>query len=142
MNTHKGFTLVEVMLVMVIAGVLLTTTAQSLFQSQQSISLDAMTARFVVEVREQQMRAISGDTAPLGSYIDYSVRLEADRYILFPGSVYDEGNPINTVVTLEAPLVFANSTLPSSTMTFTRGRGEISAFSQGQNSFDIQNPQT
>lgn len=130
------------MVVMTVAGALLAITAGSLFRSQGRLNLGAGTSRLISESREQQMRAMAGDTAPLDSYIDYSVRFEEDRYIVFPGSVYDAGNPINTVVTLEAPLIFTNVTLPSSIITFSRLSGEVSGLVPGQDSLVFANSQT
>lgn len=131
MRHIRGFTLVEVIVVGMIISTMFVLATQSLFSGSRSASLDQQSAGLIRDVREQQIRAMQGSVVTPGSVVDYSIRFEQDRYILYPGVVYDNGNIQNQVVMLDPTMQFSVIGVPDQTITFARGSGEVRGFSSG-----------
>ncbi|MEK7533297.1 MAG: type II secretion system protein [Patescibacteria group bacterium] len=131
MKQKRGFTLVELVVVVMIISTMFVLTTQSLFSGSRSASLDQLSTGLIRDVREQQIRAMQGSVVTLGSVVDYSIRFEQDRYILYPGMVYDSGNVQNQVVLLGPTMQFSVIGVPDQTITFARGSGEVRGFSSG-----------
>ncbi len=139
---ERGFTLIEMIVVMGVVGILVSIVSTSLFGAIASTSRGVTAREVINDLRQQQLRAMMGGTDSGGSYVDFSVRFETGRYTLFPGQVFAEGNPDNVVVNLETPLMFSAITLPDSTLTFARGSGEVRSFVPGQNTLSLRHAQT
>jgi prepilin-type N-terminal cleavage/methylation domain-containing protein len=137
-----GFTLVEMLIVMLIAGVLLLTVGLTLFGSQQRASLESVASQMVSDIKAQQSLAMAGVTSQNGSLVDYSIRFDAHAYTWFPGLVYDANNAENTVIPLDAIISLSSITFPSSVLSFSRLSGDVVNFTNGNNSFKIVNTQT
>src|SRR3989344_947940 len=133
----NGFTLVEVLVVGFFVMVLYTLTTQSLFRGQRSTSLTEVSGQLVRDVRESQIRAMQGKTSSGGGLVDHSIRFEADRYILYPGLVYESGNPENQIVTLPPTMQFASINIPDQTATFGRGSGDVRNHVSGSDTITI-----
>lgn len=125
-----GFTLVEVVIVMGIMSVMYMLSTQSLFRGIRSATLNEITNQLDRDLRELQIRAMQGQTAQ-GAIVDYSIRFESDRYILYPGSVYVDGNAQNQIIMLDPSMQFTSIGVPNQTITFGRGSGDIRNFVSG-----------
>ena len=77
-----------------------------------------------------------------GVYTDYSIRFESDRYILYPGSVYDAGNTANIIVPLEPTVEFSSIGFAGSSVTFARLSGDIRNFIQANSTITLRDTQT
>lgn len=143
-NTFGSFgaSLIELLVVMAIVGIFARLVTLDLFRSQQRSSLTVARDSIVRDIRSQQLRAMSGDMTTAGVYVDYSIRFETNKYILFPGSVYSSDNPDNTVVPLDAILQFSSILFPTSIITFARLSGDIRSYAPGQDSVTLTNVQT
>lgn len=127
-----GFTLVEVLVVGFFITVLYMITVGSLFRGQRSTTLSEVSRQLIQDLRDAQFQAMVGKTASSGALLDQSVRFETDRYILYPGLVYDSGNSENRAVILPATMQFTDITITGNSMTFSRGSGDIRSFIAGQ----------
>lgn len=139
---NKGFTFVEVVIVMGLIGILIAILSTTLFRSQQSASLDTAAQLLVSDIKKQQIFAMSGDTASPGVFIDYSIRFDPHQYTLYPGSVYVASNTLNIVVPVEEPLHIVSATVSAQVVTFARLSGDVRNFSSADGTIVIQNDQT
>lgn len=141
-SLSSGASIIELLLVMAIIGIFARLITLNLFRGQQRTSLTVARDMFISDARRTQLQAMQGETESPGSYLDYSIRFEQDRYIIFPGTVYDAGNAANQVVALDPMLRFTAIELPFSTVTFSRLSGDIRNFDAAQNSVTLSNTQT
>ena len=124
----RGFTLVEVLVVGIILASLFLLATQSLFGGYRSATLAETANQLVRDLRETQIRVMQG------SLLDRSIRFEADRYIIYPGVVYDSGNSENQLIVLPPTMQFTSIGIPDSALTFARASGDIRAFVPGADS--------
>lgn len=132
-----GFTLVEVLVVGFFIAVLYTIATASLFRGQRSTNVSEVSRLLVQDLRDAQMQAMTGKTSSTGALLDRSVRFEADRYILYPGLVYDSGNSENRVEMLPATMQFTAISVTGDTVTFARGSGDVRSFVLGEDSVEL-----
>lgn len=140
--SSSGATLIEVLLVMAIVGMFVRLITLNVFRGQQRVSLTVARDTLLSDMRKQQLRAMLGQTPQSGSLLDYSIRFEGDRYILYAGTVYDAQNPENEVVILDPILTFEPIELPNATLTFARASGEVRSFDPLLHYVTIRNTQT
>lgn len=141
-RNHHGYTLIEILLVVTVIGILISVGRQTIQSNLPHVTLDTVSQRVISDVKHQQLSAITGETPQSGTRLDYSVRFEEHRYILYPGLVYVENNPENTIVTLDNGYIFTDSTIPSSELSFSRLSGDIRNYVAGQNSVKLVFTQT
>ncbi len=142
-RTHsEGASLIEVILVMVLMAMLIGIAATNIFTGQQHASFSTSRDGVIRDLREQQYKAMAGEVQTAGVYTDYSVRFESDRYILFPGSVYADGNPANIVILLEPTVEFSSIGFSTSSVTFARLSGDIRNFVQENSTITLRDTQT
>ena len=137
-----GASMIELLLVMAIIGIFVRLVTLDLFGSQQHTSLTAARDAFVRDIRLVQSMAMNGSTATPATLVDYSVRFEPTRYIYFPGSIYVNGDPHNTVVPLDSILQITNVTVSGSQITFARLSGDVRSYVSGKDSVTLTNTQT
>ena len=139
---QKGFTLPELLLVLGIIGILLTFAVINLVDADQKSSLSAKLAVLETDMRNQQMKAIAGETGAAGSNADHGIYFESNRYTLFRGSSYSAGNTTNFVVDLGSNLGFDSITFPSSQIIFTGISGELSSYNAAADTIRIRSIHT
>jgi len=136
-NEH-GFTILEIMFVTVFFLLLLAFGVFNAFQSQRKTSLRTSIDQLVSDLREQQIKAMVGDTEGRGINDSYGVFFSNNTYVLFHGTTYVSNNPSNFTVTLDPSLQFLNNTFPFSVAVFSKGSGEVNG---GGNSVQLKNTQ-
>src|SRR5579862_4938386 len=82
----KGFTAIEIILVMSIVAILLGLVTVNLFKFQHKSQLSATVASFLADYKEQQIKAMVGDTSGTATPAAYGVHFETTSYTLFRGS--------------------------------------------------------
>ena len=140
-KTHLsyGFTMLELMLTMSILAILFGLTVVSLTNIIPKANTRAAAEVLVADLREQQMKAMSGYEAITGGASNYGIFFETNRYTLFTGNSYVMGNQENFVVNLQNGLVFDTTNLPLSTIVFTKGSGDPTNYSATYHSIQIRN---
>ena len=138
----EGASLIEVLLVMVLMAMLVGVAATNIFTGQQHASFSTSRDGVIRDLREQQYKAMAGEVPSSGVYTDYSIRFESNRYILYPGSVYVDGNSANTVVQLEPTVEFSFIGFSGGSVTFARLSGDIRAFIQANSTVTLRDTQT
>ena len=99
---RKGFTLVEVIIVMSIMAALIGLITINLANSQQRASLTSLTQTFVSDLSGQQIKAMIGDSEGRSSSDSYGVHIDTNQYVLFHGVSYSSGDASNFKVILPA----------------------------------------
>ncbi|MCA9372627.1 prepilin-type N-terminal cleavage/methylation domain-containing protein [Candidatus Woesebacteria bacterium] len=139
--THRrsGFTLLELMLTLAILGVLFALTVVNLTNIIPTASTRSAGEVLVADLREQQMKAMSGYEAITGGASDYGIYFDTDHYVLFTGDSYTEGAQENFEINLQGGLEFDTTDLPLSMIVFSKGSGEVMNYSSTYHTITIDN---
>lgn len=121
----KGFTIIELVVVMGIFALIISFVSINLIKPQVSATLNSSTNTVVADIKEQQIKAMVGDSEASGNSQTYGVHFESDRYILFRSS-YSPSEPSNFTVNLNPGLSL--STTPQEII-FLKRSGETTATS-------------
>ena len=138
----RGFTLVEFLLVMSIFATLAGIATVNLFgfqnRSQQNSTLNTFTA----DLKDQQAKAMSGDTTGTGTLDNYGIRLDTAnyRYTLFKGT-YIATSSANFSVSYPNTLQIT-STFPNSQIIFAKGSGELPSYASASATITIRDTMT
>src|SRR4030042_5273018 len=98
----KGFTLIELMVVMAIFALITGFGALNLVNLQTKSSLAAHVNTLVADIKEQQIKTMAGDMGGTASQIEFGIYFESNRYTLFQGPTYSSSDPDNFIVDLSA----------------------------------------
>lgn len=138
MSKQRGFTLIEVMVVMGLITILTGLAIINLFSVQPKVVASASANTLVSDLRSQQVKAMMGDDDGGSAAQAYGVVIGTDAYTMFAGSSFSPADPNNFVVDVEQGLTLS-STLPSSTVIFSKASGEVAGFSPGNNTITFTN---
>lgn len=136
----KGFTLPELMLSMGIVAVLFSIATILLSNLIPRTSLFSQSEALISDLRQQQTKAMVGETEGAGAAQLYGIKVEAQKYTLFKGAVYDPLNPNNYVVPVSRPLQMS-TTFPSQIVQFNKGSGEVVGYGSATDTITITNVQ-
>jgi type II secretory pathway pseudopilin PulG len=120
---ERGFSLAELVIIIAISIIMLALGTVSLLNSQEKASLSTTIETFIADLKEQQVKAMVGDTEGTGSANDYGINFETTQYTLFRNT-YVAGNSQNFSVPLPSTI---EATSPR--ITFTKGSGETTPVS-------------
>ena len=136
---QAGFTLVELLLFMAIFSVLVGLVTINLLNAKQSASLSTTVSNFLTDLKQQQLRAMIGDTGGRASTDSYGISFGTTKYTLFHGTA-PQGDSSDLAVNLGESMQFVTnaSTFPNSKIVFLKGSGEVSGFTSGQNAIIIK----
>lgn len=137
-NYRAGFTLVELMVTIAIFSMLVGVGAFSLIGAQHQSELASDLNTFLSDVKDQQVKAMTGDTDGESSSQKYGIYFSTNGYTLFTGSSYNPAATSNYVVTFPTGIELQTINLPGSTLIFN-GDGTIDGYSSTQNSVTLVN---
>lgn len=122
---RKAFTLLELLVVFALMGILVGMSLLYAQVSQVRADLNSQVDTFVGYARLAQSEAASGKDNQ-----SHSIHLEADRYVLYDGAVYNAAASSNTALELPPTLEIQNITLNGggSDILFTPPYGETSTY--------------
>jgi prepilin-type N-terminal cleavage/methylation domain-containing protein len=126
MRTQRGFTLVEMAVVTSIIVTLLGFITISLVRSQQSASLTTTEDVLITDLKQQQLKAMIGDTEARETSDSYGVHFDSNQYVLFHGATYSASENTNFVTSLSSDMQFDSTNF---NVIFSKLSGEISAIS-------------
>lgn len=124
MRTQRGFTLIELTIVTSIVVVLLGFITISLLKSQQTASLTATEEILLADLKQQQLKAMVGDTEGRSTPDSYGIHFEERGYVLFHGAIYSSSDNSNSVINLDGNMQFSNYNY---NVIFSKLSGTISA---------------
>jgi prepilin-type N-terminal cleavage/methylation domain-containing protein len=119
-KTRAGFTLPEIVVVVAIMLTLFALGTLSLANFRKTTSISSTLDAFIADVKEQQVKAMVGDTEGSGSAANYGVHFESTSYTLFRGTY----GTANLVITLPSTLQ-VTTTFSGSQILFSEGSGEV-----------------
>jgi prepilin-type N-terminal cleavage/methylation domain-containing protein len=120
---QRGFTITELVISMAVLVLLVSLASVNLIHFNQRASLNSTVTSLISDIKEQQTKAMVGDTEGASSPTSYGVYFEATKYTLFKGSSYVVGDSHNFSINLPT-----NDTIqsPGYSIVFTRLSGETS----------------
>jgi prepilin-type N-terminal cleavage/methylation domain-containing protein len=135
MRAQRGFTLIELMLVMSIMAILLGFVSISLMHSQQNASSTATEGMLVADLRQQQLKSMIGDTEGRVSADQYGIHFDQTKYTLFHGSYLDDP-PSYFSINLPGTINFNAGSRQE--IIFEKINGEVYQFSSGSDQIILQ----
>ncbi len=123
LSLQKGLSLIELIMIVAVVAVIVTTTAPALISFRKNQSLQNTTNTIVSVLQEARSKT-------LASYDNtfYSVYFDSSSATLFTGDTYSVGDATNKVVSYGTPVVLQSITLTGgeSTISFDRLKGTTS----------------
>ncbi len=119
----KGFSLLEVMVVMGLVAILAALTVTNLIRPQTTASLDGVVSTLMADIKSQQLKAMVGDSISAASAQEHGVRIQPTTYTLFKGASYSAGDTDNFTLQ-QGSDISLSTTFPSSVLIFTKAAGE------------------
>ena len=105
---QKGFTIVELLLTMGIFAILTSLATINLVSAQHTASIDTTTTTLVADLKQQQTKAMTGDTEGRSAPSPYGVHFDTTKYVLFHGT-YNAADTSNFTINLEGSLRFTTT---------------------------------
>ncbi len=140
-RTRSGFTLIEIIVVVSILTTLLGLILARSFDFRTSSSINSIVTTLMADIKNQQIKAMVGDTEGRGSGDVYGVYIQPTKYSLFHSSVYTATDSANFSVTLDAGLQLT-TTFVGSTFLFASGSGQIINYSATQSAITLKDTAT
>lgn len=140
-RVEAGFTLIELILVLGISGILLGLILVNTNNIQTSTTITATVDTIIADIKNQQTKAMVGDTEGRGIPDAYGVYFQPSQYSLFHGISYSGADAANFSIPADETIVLTSS-FPNNTIVFATSSGEIIGFSQGENSLTVRNSVT
>lgn len=128
LKIRSGFTFIEMLLVLGIVAILISISSIVLVRPQTQSLLDGEILKIFAEIKNQQIKAMVGDTEGGATPQAYGINIQANQYTLFRGPAYNLADTNNFVVAFPDTIQVINNTLPSGTVVFNRRSGEVSGF--------------
>jgi prepilin-type N-terminal cleavage/methylation domain-containing protein len=138
LQNSRGFTLIEVLVVMGLVAILASFSVVNLIKPQTTASLDGVSATLVVDIKSQQNKAMSGSALSAGSAQAHGIYIQPTSYTLFKGASYSAGDVDNFVISMESDTSLS-TTFGSSQIVFSQLSGEVSSFVNGSNTITVNN---
>lgn len=109
MRIQRGFTLIEMIVVMSIIITLLGFITISLVSSLQKVSLTSTQEILIADLKQQQLKSMIGDTEGRPASDSYGIHFDSNRYVTFHGSTYSSSDTSNSAISLDNNMQFNNS---------------------------------
>lgn len=123
LKSGAGYTLIELMVVLSIIMILLGIITINLSHSQQKASIAAEEQVLLSDMKQQQLKAMIGDTEGRADSSSYGVHFDLNQYVLFHGT-YLAGDPGNFTINLKENFQFDS---PGTNIIFEKISGELSS---------------
>ncbi|MCA9371796.1 prepilin-type N-terminal cleavage/methylation domain-containing protein [Candidatus Woesebacteria bacterium] len=134
---NGGFTLIELAVALAIMAILAVTISTNLVGYQTKSQIDAIVLQLNSDIKQQQIKAMTGITEAASSPGAFGVYFEPQQYTLFEGSTYNTNDPNNFIVPLESGFTLSNVQFADNSLVFSPGSGEIANYVSGQDSIQI-----
>lgn len=136
--SQRGVTLIELILVIGIISLLFGIGIVGITNIQVLTLRSTAGTVLISDIRNQQIKAMVGDTEGRPEPDNYGVKFLVDEYILFHGNNFSPTDPDNYSI----PLPDAHSmvsTFPNDLILFASDSGELVGFVDGSNTVTITN---
>lgn len=121
---QAGFTIIETLLVMSIFIILAGLSTINLLNAKHKSSLSTSVDTFISDLKQQQLKAMIGDTEGSGVISNYGIHFETTSYTLFRNTYLGTSD-----FTVNLPDTIRISTgLSGSQILFSKGSGEVANY--------------
>jgi prepilin-type N-terminal cleavage/methylation domain-containing protein len=135
---RRGYTLVELLIVVGVMSILFGTVLFHLTQTSRRVTLSGMGESLIADIKLQQTNAMSKDALGGVSPQGYGIHFEGDRYIMFRGSTYSASDPTNITTTLDPHVRIETITFPNNNLIFAPLSGEVIGFASASSSITLR----
>ncbi len=129
---RRGFTLIEMIVVLGVSAVLLTMITVNLLSGQRSVTKTGVVEQIVADIRSQQSKAMMGENNGTA----FGVHINEDNYVLFNGATYNAADNTNFAVNLDNNIVLSTA-FPNANIVFSAVSGEVTVYVAGQDTITI-----
>lgn len=141
MQNNKGFTLIEMLVVISLFAILAGLATINLARPQSRATLNSAMPKLVAEIRNQQANAMYKKVNDNNNTKNYGVYFESDGFTLFEGTTYNPTKESNYKINTDTGIEITNINLPNQQIVFEKGSGEVFNYSVSQNTFSLTNTQ-
>ncbi len=141
---ESGFTLLETIIVIAIFLLLSALVLPNSLNFRSSSSINTIVSTFMTDLKNQQIKAMTGDTEGRGFPDTYSIYVKSatpSSYVLFHGQNYSQSDTSNFAIVIDGQYLLS-ATFPSSKIVFASGSGEILNYVATQSSVTIKEKRT
>lgn len=135
-TNQKGLTLIELLVVIAVLAVLFGISTVSILNIRVVTTNSTTTSVIISDLKNQQVRAMTGDTEGRGTPDNYGIKILANSYVLFHGNSYNPSDTSNFSVPVSSGYQLS-STFPNNLIIFTSGSGELVNFVPNQNTITL-----
>lgn len=137
-KNNTGLTLIELIVVIGILSTLLGIAIVSIQNIRVLATNSTSTSVIISDLKNQQIKAMTGDTEGRGVPDNYGVKILSDRYVLFHGTAYSPADADNFAIPIETGYALG-TTFPDNMVLFSSESGELIGFVQNQNTITLTN---
>jgi len=138
---QAGFTILETVIVVAIFLTLIALISPAIFNIQSSSTKDSITETLLADIKNQQIKSMTGDTEGRGTPDFYGVYIQPSYYVLFHGQNYSPSEPTNFTTQIDNQFTLT-TTFTQTQIVFATQSGEINGFIPAQNSITVQEIRT
>jgi len=131
---QRGYSLVEILITIGIFAILSGLATISLLNAQHSASLQGQLTTLIADTKQQQIKAMQGDTEGRATPDYYGIHFASNSYTLFHGTSYNASDSTNLTFPLDTVFQFTNITLTNGNLIFIPLSGEMYGYSTLANS--------
>ena len=117
---NKGFSLVEILVTIAIAGVLIAITINHMASTRDSKTMEGIAIGIVADLEEAKANAQTGKGGE-----QYGINFESGSYIIFTGSSFDPNDPDNQEIKIDSKFELSNTL--GDLVVFSKIKGEPSS---------------
>ncbi len=136
---QKGFTLIEILLVMAIISILFAISIVNLNTLQQNTYQNTSEELLLSDIKLQQLKSMTGDNNNSSTFETFGIYFGNTSYTLFRGATYSASDDENFTIELNPNLTFSNVEFANSQIVFEKNSGEIIDFTDGSDTITINN---
>lgn len=137
LKNNKGFTLPELMVGMAMFAILVGLVTINLTGVHSSTNINTTIDTMVADIKQQQIKAMTGDTEGRASADSYGVHFDTTDYVLFHGTSYNASDTSNLTIDLSQGMQIIR--LTHQEIIFNQGNGEIKD-SSGSDTITLETP--
>jgi prepilin-type N-terminal cleavage/methylation domain-containing protein len=138
-NNSQGFTLPELIVGMAMFAILIGLVTINLTGAQGSTNINTTIDTLTADIKQQQTKAMVGETEGSTSANSYGIHFETSDYILFRGTSYTSGDTSNLTIDIKGATI-TSTTIPNNQIIFDQGDGKIPGLTNNQGSITLKTP--